>query len=63
MALDPDISLKEILKIAAQTLNDGEDICSDDLVCMAELIESLDEHLANGGTLPKRWEGRTHGQV
>ena len=54
--MDPNITLQEILKLAKLILDDGEDINVDDVYCLAELIDALDEWLSNGGFLPVKWE-------
>lgn len=56
--MDPDSNLTEQLELAKDILgaaDHGGSIDEDDVVRLAELIESLDEWIKRGGFLPKRW--------
>ena len=56
--MDPDSNLTEQLEIAKDILgavDHGGEIDEDDVVRLAELIESLDEWIRRGGFLPKCW--------
>jgi len=51
--MDPDANLAEQLKLS-RLITLGEAIASD-IERLAELIETLDEWLRNGGFLPRAW--------
>lgn len=52
--MDPDANLDEQLRIVRR-VNDGK-ADTDDAYRLADLVEALDEWIACGGFLPKRWE-------
>lgn len=58
--MDPDSNLAEQLRLAArivQCLDKSRPIDDDDAGRLAELVESLDEWLREGGFLPHAWAG------
>lgn len=58
--MDPNETLKRILSLAAERLDDDQDLSNDEVYSLsydlADLISGLDGWLSKGGFLPERWE-------
>lgn len=58
--MDPNANLESQRRLVHKLLNpscDGDTLDEDDVLYLAELVESLDEWLCNGGFLPEDWGG------
>jgi hypothetical protein len=57
--MDPTANLREQLEIArAMLAKDSEHIDTGDAVRLAELVEALNQWIANGGFLPVQWRAK-----
>lgn len=55
---DPDANLAEQRLLVARILDEDDYVDSGDAVRLAELVQSLNEWIENGGFLPKTWVDR-----